>query len=357
MLHQIIKLASKLIDLPTTNNNLKAINSCLRVIEAELCGFNLKKFEDKSIKSVIFYNTKNFPEKFKLLLNAHIDVVPGKASQFKAIRKKDKLFGRGAYDMKCAASVFIILFKNLSQKIKYSLGLQIVTDEEKGGFSGTNFQIQKGLKSDFVLSGEPTDFNIGVQSKGALAIDLVASGKSAHASQPWEGSNAILELTKDIQKILNLFPTSSNDKWATTCNLSWVKTTNEQSNQVPDNATARLDIRFIPKDKKTLLKKIKNVLPKNILMTVKHFEPEHNTDVDNGFVKRLSSVTNLILGKKPDLVKHHFTSDLRHFQKIECKGVTFGPQGANMHADNEYVVIEGLQQYYDILEKFISALN
>lgn len=333
-----------------------AINSCLKIIAAELRGFNLKKFENKGIKSVIFYNTKTFPEKFKLLLNAHIDVVPGKASQFKAIRKEDKLFGRGAYDMKCAASVFIILFKNLSKKIKYPLGLQIVTDEEKGGFSGTNFQIQKGLKSDFVLSGEPTDFNIGIQSKGALAIDLVALGKSAHASQPWEGSNAILELMKIIQKILNLFSTPSNDKWTTTCNLSWIKTTNEQSNQVPDNAIVRLDIRFVPKDRKMLLKKIKNILPKNIFMTVKHFEPEHNTDADNGFVKRLSSVTNLILGKKPDLVKHHFTSDLRHFHKIGCKGVAFGPQGAGMHADNEYVVIEGLQQYYDILEKFISGL-
>lgn len=356
MLHQIIKLSGKLVDLQTTNNHSRAVNSCLEFIEAELCGFNLKKFENKGIKSVIFYNTKTFPEKFKLLLNAHVDVVPGKPNQFKVIEKEGKLFGRGTYDMKCAASVFIILFKNLSKKIKYPLGLQIVSDEEKGGFSGTNFQIQKGLRSDFVLSGEPTDFNIGIQSKGVLAIDLIALGKSAHASQPWEGSNAILELTKTIQEILNLFSAPLNDKWTTTCNLSWIKTTNDQSNQVPDNATARLDIRFIPKDKKALLRKIKNVLPKNILMTVKHFESEHNVNIDNNFIKKLSSAVALTLGKNPKLIKYHFTSDLRHFQKVGCNGVLFGPQGAGMHADNEYVDLTGLQKYHDVLEKFISDL-
>ena len=356
MLRQIIKLTSELIALRTTNDNPQAINSCLGVIEAELCDFNVKKFEDKGVKSVIFYNTKIFPKKFKLLLNTHIDVVPGKTSQFKTTEKEGKLFGRGTYDMKCTASVFIILFKNLSKKIKHPLGLQIVTDEERGGFNGTNFQIRKGVRADFVLSGEPTDFNIGIQSKGILAIDVIASGKSAHASQPWKGSNAVVELIKAIQKILNLFSAPSNDEWATTCNLSWIKTTNKQSNLVPDNATARLDIRFILKDKEAILKKIKNVLPKNVIMTVKHFEPEHNIDASNTFVKKLSSATTLVLGKKPKLMNHHFASDLRHFQKVGCNGATFGPQGAGMHTDNEHVVLKGLQQYYDVLEKFISDL-
>jgi succinyl-diaminopimelate desuccinylase len=357
MFKRITKLANKLISLQTTNNNFGAKNTCLEAITEELRGFSFKSFANKGTKSIVFYNTKSFPKKFKLLLNAHIDVVPGGKSQFKATMKNGKSFGRGAYDMKSAVAVFVILFKKLSNDIKYPFGLQIVTDEEIGGFNGTAFQVQKGIRADFVLCGEPTDLNIGIQSKGVLAIDIVALGKSSHASQPWEGSNAVVKLTEIITNIVNLFPVSSENKWVSTCNLSWIKTTNEQSNLVPDNATARLDIRFIPEDKRLLLRKIKSVLSRNVSVKIIHFESEHDTDPENIFVKKLAFAISSVLGNKPKLIKHHFTSDLRHFQKVGCVGVTFGPRGGGMHTENEYVDLNSLQKYFDILERFVTELN
>src|SRR3712207_4870894 len=72
--------------------------------------------------------------------------------------------------------------------------LLIVPDEEQehGAPTGAEVLIKNGHVGDFLITGEPTDFHIGTQSKGVLDLRITLRGKSAHGSTPWLGKNAVL---------------------------------------------------------------------------------------------------------------------------------------------------------------------
>jgi succinyl-diaminopimelate desuccinylase len=158
MLNNILSLTKSLISIPSTKDNKKALNDVLDLALQEFGNFTIERFEKDGYPSALVYLQKTRPKKFKVILNAHLDVVAAKEEQFKPYEKNSRLYGRGAIDMKAAAAVEILVFKEMAKKISYPLALQLVTDEEIGGFCGTKYQIEKGLRADFVLAGEPTDF-------------------------------------------------------------------------------------------------------------------------------------------------------------------------------------------------------
>src|SRR5580692_3970975 len=65
-------------------------------------GFTVERFESGGKPSALVYAAPQRPE-FRVLLNAHLDVVPAPDSQFAPRREGDRLFARGAQDMKISA--------------------------------------------------------------------------------------------------------------------------------------------------------------------------------------------------------------------------------------------------------------
>lgn len=55
---------------------------------------------------------------------------------------------------------------------------------------------------------------------------------------------------------------------------------------------------------------------------------------------------------KTDFIKKHGASDIRHFTKKGVPGVTFGPTGKGMHAPDESVEIESLDNLYKVIKDF-----
>ncbi|PIS16030.1 hypothetical protein COT62_00565 [Candidatus Roizmanbacteria bacterium CG09_land_8_20_14_0_10_41_9] len=357
MINQIISLSKKLIEVPSVQENKKALKKVLEVAKKELKEFTIEEFEKNSVPSLLVYHGKTRPKRFKIILNAHLDVVPGPDRMFKPVVKKNRLYGRGAYDMKTAAAIELLVFKEMAQKVPYPLALQIVTDEEVGGFNGTKYQIEKGVRAGFVIAGEPTRFGVNNKAKGILWVKIKTSGKSAHGAYVWQGTNAILIMNQVLSKLIKLFPIPKKNAWKTTVNVARIETTNQTFNKIPDNCTALLDIRYRPEDKKTLLEKIKKVLPENTTMEVVSFEPPQFTDKENPYVLILRDSVKRIGGKLAPVVAKHGSSDIRHFNQVGCDGVTFGPWGLGSHTDNEWVAIRSLSYYYLMLKDFLKSLE
>ena len=257
--------------------------------------------------------------------------------------------------MKSAAAVMILLYKELAKKVTYPLGLQLVTDEEIGGFNGTKYQIEKGVRADFVISGEPTNFGINNQAKGVVWAKITAKGKSAHGAYPWLGVNALEKINDFLNKLLKEFPSPLKEEWRTMVNIAKIETQNETFNKVPDNATVWLDIRYVPRVEKTIgrkLKKIADGFDTELILK----EPPQFTDENNPFVYNLRKATKEITYKLPPIIAKHGGSDIRHYNAVGCEGVTFGPVGAGLHTDNEWVSIKSLVDYYEILKNFLLSL-
>jgi len=317
--------------------------------------FTIERFKNNGIKSALIYNTKNRPKKIKILLNGHLDVVPGK--NYKPSIKNGYLYGVGALDMKASAACLITTFKKVAGKVDYPLGLQLVTDEEVGGSNGTKYQVKMGVRADFVIAGEPTNFDIVHEAKGVLWLKITSKGSTAHGAYPWRGQNAILLMDKFLSKLMDKYPTPAKEAWKTTINIASINTTNKALNKIPDECTTFLDIRYIPKDTKVVISSIRKLLNRNLKMTILENEPPLPRSVDNPFVKKLQQASVKVLGKKNKRRGANGTSDARHFTSVGCPGIEFGPVGKNIGGDQECVNISSLENYSKILEEFLLSIT
>jgi len=359
MIDDILTLAQRLIAIPSTVNLPPEKKKILAIVEELLQEFTIDSFNHEDIHSLLIHNAKPGTKKFKIILNAHLDVVAARSEQFKPFIKDGKLFGRGAYDMKTAAAVMIFLFKDIASQLGYPIALQLSTDEENGGYRGVGHQIHKGVRADFVITGEcGSNFRIIHQAKGILRTRLIAQGKTSHSAYPWRGENAIVKLHHAIHAILSEYPLPKEEIYRTTVNVTHVHTNNTSINTItPDHCEAILDIRFIPGERQAVIDTVKSALPEGVRYEVIYDSTPHKTDVDNKYIKILATTAKEVLKQKIVFGKAHGASDMRHFTEVNCDGVEFGPIGGNQHHDNEWVDIKSLGDYYQILKQFLLAVN
>ena len=260
-------------------------------------------------------------------------------------------------EMKANAACLIMVFKEVADKTGYPLGLQLVTDEEVGGFNGTKYQIEKGVRADFVIAGEPTNFDIVNKAKGILRVKIIVSGQAAHGAYPWRGENAIWRMNKFLCILKKNYPIPIREKWATTVNLSRIETTNLALNKIPDDCTVELDIRFIPEDSKMIVADIKKLIPNRFKLEIMANEPALQVDPGNDYIKTLRQVGQQVIRKSIVLRGAHGSSDARHFTRVNCPGVEFGPVGGGIGSDGEWVDISSLAKYGQILKRFLLSFN
>jgi succinyl-diaminopimelate desuccinylase len=357
MLNQIINLTQELVKVRSTTNRPNELQKVLHIAQSRVGKYKAKKFKKDTNPSLLIYNTNALPKKFKVILNGHLDVVEGKDEQFKPFVNQERIYGRGADDMKAATAVLILLFNQIASKVSYPLGLQLTTDEEIGGHKGTLHQAQHGIATDFFITGETTWFNIKTQAKGVLWLQLNSIGKTAHGAYPWKGENAIWNLHQTLQKIYKEFTPPKKESWQTTVNLATISTSNITNNKVPEDAFARLDIRYIPKDANTIENKIKHLATKNVTVKIVVKEPCHYTNPQNEYVQKLQKIIKEHNSPKSgELSKSHGASDARHYSGLNMSAVEFGPIGSGLHSDSEWVNIKSLKDYYNILNHFLISI-
>ena len=356
MKHRILELAQKLIQYQSTKDNPQALDDVLNEAKKILKSFTPFTFISKSSPSLLYSNTKKI-DRFTVLLNAHLDVVPGNASQFTPKIKGDKLYGRGAYDMKSASAVEILLFSELAHLLPYSFGLQLVTDEEVGGFNGTKYQIEKGVRTEFIIAGEPTNFGINNKAKGIVWLQIHVKGKTAHGAYPWQGKNALRKLHTILTRLHHVFPEPTVEVWKTTVNVARIETSNQTYNKVPHEATAHIDVRFIPEDEESIIKTLEKIVGADGQLVIILKESSQFSDTKNKYMHLLEKAVTKKTQKKAEFIVKHGGSDVSFFNSMGCPGVTFGPVGHGLHTDNEWVSIKSLERYYDILKSFLLSIK
>ncbi len=356
MLKKIVSTSKKLISINSSIEHPNALHEILETAISPIKGYNVEYFERNANRSVLIYNSKKRPSKFKIILNGHLDIVPGKEYQYKPYIKNDRLYGVGALDMKASAVCLIEVFKKVVNKVSFPLAIQLVTDEEVGGFDGTKYQIEKGVKADFVITGESTSFNIANKAKGILLLKIKAKGKSAHGAYVWNGTNAISIMSKFVNNLEKAFPIPKQNTWVSTVNISKIETSNISFNKVPDDCTVSLDIRYIPGDIENVLKKIRNLLPKELKIIYTLKEPSMDVNANNQNILKLSYSVNKIMHKKPKLYGANGSSDARHYTSINCPAIEFGPIGGGIGSDSEWISIKSLEKYVLILQDFLLSI-
>lgn len=251
--------------------------------------------------------------------------------------------------MKGQLSTIISLLKhnNTSKKIAFI----ITSDEEIGGYCCK--EILKDYNANLaVIPDASSNFNLVVEEKGLLQLELTAYGTTAHASEPYKGDNAILKLINLYNELLEIYPIPKHNEFKTTINLSKLNG-GTATNMVPGLATMTLDIRFEKSDSvESILNNIYK-LKKDIKIKVLDQGPVFQVNEHLPIMQEFINNAEKVLKEKIIIEKCVATSDAIYFSEKNIPTILMNPKGAYWHGPNEYVEIESLYTLYEIFKTLL----
>jgi succinyl-diaminopimelate desuccinylase len=356
----LTSLLSHLVRMPTMTRDQATNRAALDWVEEQLHGLplHIQRLEHNGYPSLVATTrpTKN-P---RLWLVGHMDVVRANAAGFKPKVHDGKLYGRGSHDMKAGIAVFIALFQELGPRLaNYDLGLMLTTDEEIGGYEGVHWLIEsKGYRGGAAFmpdSGGGWEMELG--AKGIIWWELTATGRSAHASRPWNGFNAIDQLTQFVAEVrshLKREPCGDDQHWHTTLNLATIQA-DTATNQVPDLATARVDVRITPDTGLTkVISWFEAAEAKFPAVKAKQLLAAHPYRVkEEGPVALFRDIATRTVGRDISPTLSHGSSDARHFAVHGIPTITVSPVGSGFHVPEEWVDLHELTLYYEATRQFV----
>lgn len=355
-----LAVADELLAVPSTSDRPDDLDRALgMVLDFAGPGFRVERFESGGKPSALIYRDGRRPP-FRVILNAHLDVVPAAPEQFRPRRDGARLYARGAQDMKISALVMAQVFRELAGQLRYPLALQLVTDEETGGYNGTLHQLEQGVSGEFVIIGEHSGLDIVTESKGIIAATLRSAGRGGHGAYPWLGDNALVKLQRSVDKVLAAYPVPAAEAWRTTVNLARIQTPNTARNQIPAAAEAWLDIRFPPQDTDLNGKTTQQVAAylagfcePGVTAEVDHADPPHHAAQDSPDVRGLQAAAR-DQGYRAGFLRKHGAGDARFYYQRGIAAVAFGIGGDGQHGPSEYADTTTIVPYRQALTAFLS---
>jgi succinyl-diaminopimelate desuccinylase len=300
----------------------------------------------------------------KVWLCAHIDVVHGSDQMFHPWIEDGKLYGRGAFDMKFAIACYVELLKELSiDARKYDLGIMLTSDEEVGGFDGTQMMLDKEkYRGEIAFLPDGGEWwKLEERAKGLRIIRVAAQGQSAHGSRPWHGVCAIEQLTAFIHDVREYFATLATDDpghWYPTMHVGTI-TGGESMNQIAEHAEATIDMRYPkPTDLRAIETKLRTILKKHPAITIETAfgDDPYGIPKQNGEAKALARIAQKVTGKELGWARSHGSSDARFFARHGIPTLLFWPVAGGAHSEHEWIDIEDLGRFYDVLRAWVEEV-
>ena len=302
-----------------------------------------------------------------LVFSGHFDTVPlGEKSwsidPFAGKAEDGRIWGRGSSDMKGGLAAMICASLEAFRESEPEGGIRlIITAGEESGCMGV--QHLAGVWNDpgrarAVIVGEPTANQPATGHKGALYLNAVTSGITAHSSMPDLGVNAIYKAAEAILRIKDLtfeaerddllgFPTINVGKISGGLNI----------NSVPDHAEFTVDIRTTTKTiHEEVLERLKNELGSGVAIEKLIDLKPLKSDESDPFVQMVYDICGVKRSDEEFPKAMTFLTDGSVLQKLydNVPVIILGPgQPALAHQTDEYCFIDKLEQAVAIYKRII----
>jgi len=319
-----------------------------------------------------------------LLFAGHTDVVPpgneGAWSHppFAGEIAGDRLYGRGAVDMKGGIACFVAAALDYvaahGGTPKGSISFLITGDEESVAINGTvkllKWATERGETFDHCILGEPSNVEvlgdtIKAGRRGSLNGTLIVNGRQGHVAYPERADNPIRGLVTLIAALQA--PLDEGSEYFSPSHLEFtsIDVGNTTVNLIPGEARARFNIRYNDRHSqtalKTLIERRAKAAAAGRLRYTFDWQPS-NADV---FVTKPGPFTELavaaiadVTGRQPKLSTSGGTSDARFITNY-CPVLEFGLVGQTMHQTDESTLLQDLLTlttiYRRIVEKYFAG--
>ena len=307
----------------------------------------------------------------------HTDVVPvGDANEwsvdpFAAEIKGDRLYGRGASDMKTAIAGFAAaaarFLESRDNGFPGSISLLITGDEEGEALNGTvkvlEWLREKGEVLDACLVGEPTNPEtlgdmIKIGRRGSMTAFLTVHGASGHAAYPHLADNPVERLVKMLSAVLDKPLDDGTEHFQpSTTVVTTIDVGNPVANVIPARAEARINVRFndlhTGAGVETLLRRRLDDIGGDYDLDARVsgepflFPPGPLSNLVAGAVEKAT-------GKRPEFSTAGGTSDAR-FIKDHCPVCEYGMTNQTAHKADENALVSDIQLLSDIYQSVLDG--
>lgn len=196
-----------------------------------------------------------------LMVNGHIDHVPSgdmkepfSGKLVDAARWGEEgtaIYGRGTCDMKCnvmASAYAIASIKAAGVKLKGDVILVADIGEEVDSPLGVPSVIAGGIRADYGLNTESSRGRVHIGHRGKIDVEIVVHGRTAHASEPANGINAVFGAAPLLAELQRYAERMKDDEVlgpGTVTLISMKSAPDNGTAVVPDRCTLRVDRRYV----------------------------------------------------------------------------------------------------------------
>jgi acetylornithine deacetylase/succinyl-diaminopimelate desuccinylase-like protein len=403
------EILGTLVEFPTDTRNRAANNAELAYISEylEACGMFVQPYEFDGFRSMVA-TTRPGAKDSKVMLAVHNDTVPvterpailsykdtetafyghldpvtlkhlggarvlaasalhackiedpaAPASTYVPRQVGDRLYGRGMLDMEFATATNLSIIRDLADEgvlDKYDIALVFTTDEEIGGYNGTDRLLQVGYRPEVCILPDGGDnWQMQTSSKGFLHYRVATTGRTAHSRAPWEGDNAILKATSLMNEIQRLFPSMGEDTDTSSPNMF---IGGVAVNQVPDRAEIDFDSRFVNIES---MRKLQSQIGKLCMqheaeLTILSRGVPANFDLHGKYLAPFARLVTDVTGIDVTGSKTLGSSDARFFAAEGIPVISLYPTGGGHHSSNEWISEEALYQYKTVVRRYLDEV-
>ncbi len=268
-------------------------------------------------------------------LSTHIDTVP---PYFASSEDDEYIYGRGACDTRGIIASMICAVDDLLAAGVRGVALLFVVGEERNS-AGAFHAATTPRGSRFLINGEPTENKLAVGSKGALRMEVFASGRMAHSAYPELGESAINKLLDALAAIRQVPLPVDPLLGASTMNIGTIGG-GRAPNVIADEARAELLIRLVDDGEAT-----RNAV--------------HAAAAGNAEIRDILSIPAAHLGSLPGFATTvvAFTTDIPAFGGAWGEPYLVGPGSIHVaHTAEERVPKRQLTEAVEIYKSMVQQL-
>lgn len=305
----------------------------------------------------------------KLMLNGHTDVVgvAGMSAPFEPRVDGERLFGRGASDMKDALAAMIVLLEDVAADPEFpgQLIATFVVDEEYAsiGTQAICDAIDR-WRPDAALVLEGTDLDIVIAHKGFVWAEIVTRGFAAHGSDYKLGVDAISHMGRVLAE-LEVLGRELERRPAhplvgqPSMHASLIRGGQELSSY-PDRCHLELERRTIPGESVEQVRTELQAILDRLAAAIPRFSAELIIGVDRDpfevsadapIVATVSRVVERERDRAPRLLGAGGWMDSALLSTVGIPTAIFGPAGEGAHGLEEWADLETLEQFATLLRQ------
>ena len=300
-----------------------------------------------------------------LMVNGHTDTVgvEGMEQPFSGKIQDGRVYGRGAHDMKGSIAGMLTALKALVDadiQLRGNLVFAAVADEEYRSI-GTEALVQ-AVTTDAAIVTEPTGLDICLAHRGFGLFEFETRGRAAHGSRYNNGIDANIHMGRILRELDSL----SQDLLKApghpllgppSLHVPIIKGGSELF-IYSDRCKIAVERRTIPgethenikKEMETILLRLSAHDRKfHATVTPILFRNAYEISPDSELVKLVSQTATQRLGKNPGHIGHHWWEDSALLAESGIETVVFGPKGEGLHSPEEWVDIQSVADFADIL--------